>query len=392
MPARKIASVTHAQEVARRRLPDSAYRYFIGGRGSGAAARANEAAFERFTFYPRAAVVHEKRVLETTILGAPSSMPLVMAPAGLIRLAWPHAELAAARVAKAAGIPIGVSTFSGESIEDIARIGAETWFQMYLTGGRRGGEFMIDRAARAGCRALFVTVDLPVKVPTESPARPFPTGFDLRTAFAYMPELIRRPAWAWRFATGGFDLALPNMPPALDGRRMGFAEAMSVSDATPARWSDFAWIREQWKGKLIIKGIMTADDARRAVDVGADGISVSNHGGNALDGLPAAIEVLPEIADAVGGQVELLVDGGVRRGSDVARAVALGARAAMMGRAYIWGLAAAGEDGARQIVELMRVSLDATLGMLGCGDVADLDRSWLRMPSLPPQPGRRPEF
>jgi isopentenyl diphosphate isomerase/L-lactate dehydrogenase-like FMN-dependent dehydrogenase len=374
----KIASVAHAQEIARRRLPASAYDYFVGGRGSHATLRANIEGFDRIAFRPRVAVHHQRRTLATTILGREAAMPVVVSPAGFIRLAHPNAECAAASAARAAGLPIGISSFSSDPLEEIVRRADNVWFQLYMIGGRGGGEAMIDRARRNNCTALVVTVDRPVTQMAEYPGRPVPVRLDLRTMLTYWPEMIWRPGWAWRFLLGGFNLDLPNMPPGKNGGPMTLGDAMVAVDRTPAVWADFEWIRRQWTGKLVIKGIMSAEDARRAVDAGADAVSVSNHGGNALDGLPAAIDVLPEVVEAVGREIEVFMDGGVRRGADVVRAVALGARAVLIGRAYIWGLAANGEDGMRQILALLRRDIDAVLALLGCGSVTDLDQSNLR--------------
>ena len=374
----QLASVEHAHALAIKRLPPSVYEYFRGGRGTRRTLRANLEAFDALEFQPRAAAFTSPRSLDTTILGRPASMPVVASPAGLIRLADPDAELAVARATRDAGIPAGISTFSGHPIENIRAQGDDVWFQLYLIDGRRGGEVMIDRAQRAGCRALIVTVDLPVTIPMEEPSRPVPERVDLRTCLQYLPEMITHPAWALQFLRGGLELAVPNMPPGPGGATMSLAEATRAWKTAPATWADFAWIRAQWKGPLVIKGVLSADDARRALDAGADAISVSNHGGNSVDGVPASISVLPDVVAAVGSRTEVYLDSGVRRGADVVRALALGARAVLIGRAYIWGLAAGGEPGVRQILELFRRDIDATLGLLGCPSVQALDPGFLR--------------
>jgi isopentenyl diphosphate isomerase/L-lactate dehydrogenase-like FMN-dependent dehydrogenase len=376
----RIASVAHAQEIARLRLPASVYDYFVGGRGTGATVRANLDGFDRLAFRPDVAVHHPERVLGTTILGRSATMPVVVSPAGFIRLATPQAECKAAAAAQRAGIPVGISSFSSDPLDRIVGHAENVWFQLYMIGGRAGGEYMIDRAKRLGCTALVVTVDRPVTLAAESPGRPVPLRLGLRTMLDYWPEMAVRPAWALRFLQGGFNLDMPNLPPGAGGRPMSLAEAMVAVDRTPAVWADFGWIRRQWTGKLVIKGVMSAADARRAVDAGADAVAVSNHGGNALDGLPAAIDVLPEVVAAVGSEIEVLMDGGVRRGADVVRAVALGARAVLIGRAYIWGLAANGEAGANQVLELLRSGIDRTLALLGRRSIGDLDASCLRLP------------
>jgi isopentenyl diphosphate isomerase/L-lactate dehydrogenase-like FMN-dependent dehydrogenase len=379
LPALRLASVDHAQEIARRRLPASVYDYFVGGRGTGSTLRANLDGFDRLAFVPKVAVHHAARDLRTTILGRESSMPVVISPAGFIRLATPQAECKAASAAQAAGIPIGISSFSSDPLDRIVQRADNVWFQLYMIGGRAGGEFMIDRARQLGCSTLIVTVDRPVTLPSEQPGRPVPLKLDLKTMLAYWTEMAVRPGWALRFLQGGFNLDMPNLPRGKDGRPMTLGEAMGLVDRTPTVWADFEWIRRHWPGKLVVKGVMSADDARRAVDAGADAVSVSNHGGNALDGLPASIDVLPEVVAAVGNQAEVFVDGGVRRGADVVRAVALGARAVLIGRAYIWGLAAGGEAGMTQVLALLRHNIDACLALLGRRSISDLDPTCLRL-------------
>jgi isopentenyl diphosphate isomerase/L-lactate dehydrogenase-like FMN-dependent dehydrogenase len=251
-----------------------------------------------------------------------------------------------------------------------------------MIGGREGSAIAIERARKAGCRVLVVTADLADNTGgnDQTPVPPPPGRVDLRTALRFAPQMVRTPMWAASFLRGGLSLVAPNAP-GKDGGPMPVAEGSAALREHPPTWYDIAFIREQWAGPLVLKGVTSTEDARRAVDVGVDAVSVSNHGGNGLDGAPATIRALPEIVDAVGDQIEILLDGGVRRGGDVVKAVALGARAVLIGRPYIWALAAGGQDGVTQLLTLFRRNIDATLRLLACPSVAALDPSVLRMPT-----------
>ena len=379
----RILSVDIAQDVARRRVPRSVYEFIEGGTEGEVTVHANREAFRQVTFRPRAGTLFPKRDLTTTVLGTTLSMPVAFAPAGLVRLAHEGGEVAAARVAGAMGTAIGVSTMASYSIDRIAAATAgPVWYQIYFAGGRPAVEVAIDRAKRAGCQALIVTVDSAVQSGREKikAGRGLPTGFNLRTAIDWAPETLRRPRWLMGFLREGLTLELPNIRPTADGPSLTLEEAhASMRNCAPV-WEDLSWIKEQWGGPIAVKGLITAEDARIAVDHGADAVIVSNHGGNALDGTPAALRALPEVLDAVGHRTEVLVDGGVRRAGDVIKAVAIGARAVLIGRAYIWALAAGGEVALSQLMKSMRRELDATLALLGCPSVQDLDRSYVNIP------------
>jgi isopentenyl diphosphate isomerase/L-lactate dehydrogenase-like FMN-dependent dehydrogenase len=337
-------------------------------------------------------VVHPKPDLRTEVLGQELAMPIVLAPAGYIRLAHRDGEAGAARAAARAGVPIGVSTLASHDVFDITATGASTWYQLYFAGGRDGAEVAIDRAREAGCRALIVTLDLAASAARERMLRggAIPTSVNLANAARYAPELVRRPSWLRDFMRDGLRLDVPNVRTERDGPPLTAAEASKSMRASAPRWEDFAWLRERWQGPLIAKGLLRPEDARRAIDVGADAIVVSNHGGNALDSTPPTIEVLPGIVDAVGGAVDVLVDGGIRRGSDVVKALAFGARAVLIGRAYIWGLAAGGEAGVERVLRLLRDDVSRTLTLLGCPSVADLDRSYVDAPWCHRSPSTAP--
>jgi isopentenyl diphosphate isomerase/L-lactate dehydrogenase-like FMN-dependent dehydrogenase len=369
--------------MARRRVPRSVYRYIEGGTEDEYTVRANRAAFAEVTFQPRAAVQHERRELQTSVVGQPLALPVVLAPAGYIRLAHRDGEVGAARAAGAMGTAVGVSTLSYYPIEAVAAASAgPVWYQLYFAGGRAGAEIAIERAIAAKCGALIVTVDLAAAAGRERSFRGgvIPQRVTLRNALSYAPELLVRPRWLYDFAKDGLRLDVPNARTSRDGPSLSAAAASkSMRQHTPT-WADFAWIKEQWPGPIIIKGVLNRDDARRAVDCGADAIVVSNHGGNALDGTPATLGVLPRIVDAVGAEVEVLVDGGFRRGVDVVKALALGARAVLIGRSYIWGLAAGGSAGVERVLAQFRDGIDRTLALLGCPSVSALDRSYVDAP------------
>jgi len=359
------------------------YRYIEGGTEDEYTVRANRAAFAEVTFSPRVAVMHEQRDARTTVLGQELSLPVVLAPAGYIRLAHRDGEVGAARAAGVMGTAIGVSTLSYYPIETIAAAATgPVWYQLYFAGGRPGAEIAIERARASGCRALIVTVDLAAAAGRERQLRggAIPSRVTLKNALTFAPELAVRPRWLYDFARDGMRLDVPNVRVERNGPPLSAAAASRSMRVSAPTWADFGWIKEQWAGPIIVKGILSRDDARRAVDVGADAIVVSNHGGNALDGTPATLGLLPRIVDAVGADVEVLVDGGIRRGVDVVKAVALGARAVLVGRAYIWGLAADGEAGVERVLAMFKDGIERTLALLGCPSVSALDRSYVDAP------------
>jgi pre-mycofactocin synthase len=377
-----LTSTEHARRIAKRKLPSSVYRFIEGGTEQGLTVRANREGFEEIGFRPRIPQDHNPRDLRTTVLGRELAMPVVTTPAGFIRIAHPDGELGVARAAEAAGIAVGISILASVAIEEVTAVASDVWFQLYMIGGREGSEIAIERSKRAGCRVLLVTGDLADNTGGNDrrPVPPPPGRVDVRTALRYAPEMALHPAWALSFLRGGLDLIAPNAP-GKDGAPMAVAEGSAALREYPPTWDDISFIRERWDGPLVVKGVTSTEDARRAIDVGADAVSVSNHGGNGLDGAPATIRVLPQIVEAVGDQIEVLLDGGVRRGGDVVKAVALGARAVLIGRPYIWALAAGGEPGVSDLLRLFSRGIDATLRLLACPSVADLDPSMLRLPT-----------
>jgi pre-mycofactocin synthase len=381
MNVHQISSVRDAERLAKRRIPRSIYSAFSGGIGDELTFKDNLRAFREVGFRPRVAVSHEKRDLATTVLGQPLAMPVVASPIGILRLAHKEAEVGVARAADTMRIPVGVSTMSSRSIEEVvAATSSPVWYQIYLAGGRQAVEGAIERARAAGCAALILTVDLLGVSETPSPGaarNQIPTKVTVQNAVRYLPELIVRPRWFADYAREGLKLEAVNVRPSPDAAPLSYAEALPL---TPT-WEDVPWISAAWGGPLIIKGVSRPDDARRAVDVGADAVVVSNHGGKALDGIPASLRSLPGVVDAVGGQVEVLLDGGVRTGADIVKALALGARAVLCGRACIWGLAAGGAEGVQRVLEVLRNGLDRTLAEMGIGSIHDLNVMDLDLPA-----------
>ena len=368
------------------------FDYIDGGAEDERTLRANEAAFAELTWRPRSAVVHPQVDLRTTVLGHELSLPVVLAPVGSSRMFWPRGEVAAAAAAGDAGTVYTLSTLSGTRMEEVREATTgPCWYQLYLCGGRDVGLAAIARAKACGYSALVVTIDTPVAgmrerdVRNGSPqliARRFPD------VLPFLPQVLARPKWLYDFWRDGLPMSFPNI--LLPEEPMPYADIGAQLAAAAASWSDIAWIAEAWDGPIVVKGVHTADDARRAVDAGASAVVVSNHGGRQLDGVAATLHVLPEVLDAVGDRVEVLLDGGVRRGADVAKAVALGAKVVLVGRAYAYGLAAAGREGVAKALEVLRTELERTLKLLGCPSVAELDASYLGEPEgWPPATSRR---
>ncbi|HEX3826513.1 MAG TPA: pre-mycofactocin synthase MftD [Sporichthyaceae bacterium] len=374
-------TVAQAQRRARRRLPRSVYRALLAGSERGVTYRDNLAAFDELGFAPHVAGAPAGRDLSTTVMGRQISLPVVLSPTG-VQAVHPDGELAVARAAASRGTVLGLSSFASRPIEEVVATGAPTFFQVYWCGDRQAITGRLERARAAGAVGLIVTLDWSFSHARDWGSPKIPQSIDLRTALRFAPEVLVRPRWLADFARSGKlpDLGVPNMA-GKDGAAPGFFAAYGEWMQTPPpSWDDIAWLRAQWDGPCLLKGIMRVDDARRAVDAGMTAISVSNHGGNNLDGTPAAIRALPAVADAVGSQLEVLLDGGIRRGGDVAKAVALGARAVLIGRAYLWGLAANGQAGVENVLDILRAGLDSTLLALGRGSVHELERSDVLVP------------
>jgi isopentenyl diphosphate isomerase/L-lactate dehydrogenase-like FMN-dependent dehydrogenase len=378
MSRKTFGSIDEARRIARRKLPGAIYHFVDEGKEAELTAAANEAAFRRVLFEAPVCPRQTNPRLETDLLGRPSSMPLVIAPTGFVRIVHPDGELAAARAAAKAGIPISISTWCSRPAGEIVASGADTWFQLYQIRGRDGAAYTMDLAREAGCRVLVVTADLSAFSPNDRMAPRPPETMDLRAALAFTPQAWSRPAWLWSLLRGGLAMRAPNAPRQPDGQLAKLADAAGLLCGTPPSWEDIAWMRQRWQGKMLLKGVMRAVDAQRAADIGLEGVIISNHGGKALDSVPATLSVLPEIAEAAGGRLEIFIDGGVRRGADVVKARALGAKAALVGRPYLWGLAAGGEAGVSQVLSLFRRSMAATVANLDLPSIEDVTAQVLR--------------
>jgi heme/flavin dehydrogenase (mycofactocin system) len=355
-------SVAVAQRRAKRVLPRSVYLALVAGSEGGLTLRDNVAAFGELGFLPHVAGQPPSRALGTTVMGQELELPVLISPTG-VQAVHPEGEVAVARAAAARGTAIGLSSFASKPIEDVIAANPKTFFQTYWAGTRERIEARLGRAAAAGAVGLIVTLDWSFSHSRDWGSPVIPVQMDLSTKLRLLPSALSRPGWsiAWARSGGPPGLTVPNMATSADRSPTFFGAYGEWMQTPPPSWEDLRWLRDQWDGPVMIKGIMRADDARHAVDIGATAISVSNHGGNNLDGTPAPIRVLGAIADAVGDQVEVLLDGGVRRGSDVVKALALGARAVMIGRPYLWGLAAAGQAGVENVLDIMRVGIDSTL-------------------------------
>ncbi|MDD9369742.1 MAG: alpha-hydroxy acid oxidase [Acidimicrobiales bacterium] len=383
--AAAIGTFDDARRLAQRRVPRAVFDYVDGGAEAELTMRANREAFEAVGFVPRVGVTTGPADLSTTVLGTPVDLPVLLSPVGYTRLVHSGGDVAGARAAGAAGTIFTLSSMAGHTIEEVAAAATgPTWFQLYLLGGRPGAEQLIDRAGAAGYSALVVTMDSQIPGNRERDGRhgiKFPITMTPRSMAKLAVQLAPHPGWFVDFRRGGLQFDIPNAVSAdtPGGSPMSMGEAIGSMTANSPTWADFAWIRARWDGPILAKGLVTADDARRAVDAGVDGVVVSNHGGRQLDGVAASLPALVSVVDAVGDQVEVLVDGGVRRGSDVARALALGARAVMIGRPWVFALAA-GQPGVEQLLGVLRTDLDRTLRLLGCPSVAALGRSYVAVP------------
>lgn len=383
MPPPRVVSIEDLRRLARRRVPRAVFDYLDGGADGEVTLRENCRVFEDVTFRPRHAVAVADCDLRTRVLGFDLSFPALLAPVGYSRLMHPDGEVAAARAAGAAGTGYILSTISGHRMEDVrAASKGPVFYQLYLMGGRGAAEAAIERARACGIDALVVTIDTPVSGLRERDLR---NGMkelisgSLWEKIPYLPEVLSHPGWVVGFLRDG---GLPNLPNVvIPGQGpMPLVDVQAALASSTVTWQDLRWIHALWRGPVVIKGVLSADDARRAVDAGAAALVVSNHGGRQLDGVPASLRTLPEVVAAVGGRIEVLMDGGIRRGTDIVKALCLGARAVLCGRAYAYGLAAAGEAGVARALEILRADVERTLRLLGCPSTAALDRSYVDVP------------
>jgi len=379
-----VINIEDLRRAARRRLPRVVFDYVDRGAEAELTLRANCRAFEAVTFRPRCAVATSTCDLRTTAVGTPLSMPLILAPVGSSRLMYPRGEEAAASAAGAAGIAYTLSTLSGCCLEDVAAASkGPVWYQLYLVGGRDCALSAIERARTAGFSALVVTIDTPVSGLRERDLR---NGVKelltpkLGPMLPFLNQFLTKPRWLASFLADGGLMKFPNVVVPGEGPML-YADVGTALEQSVVSWPDLYWIREAWRGPIVVKGVHTGDDARRAVDAGANALVVSNHGGRQLDGVAPTLRVLPEVLASVGDRIEVLLDGGIRRGSDIAKALCLGARAVLVGRAYAYGLGAAGGAGVARSIEILRTDLIRTLKLLGCASTAELDRSYVDVPA-----------
>ena len=379
----RVLNIDDLRRAAKRRLPRVVFDYIDGGAEDERTLRANCQAFQTVTFRPRGAVATPVCDLRTTVLGTSLPMPLILAPVGSCRLMYPRGEEAAARAAGAAGITYTLSTLSGCRLEDVAAAAkGPVWYQLYLVGGRDCAVAAIERARNAGFSALVVTVDTAVAGMRErdlrNGAKELLSG-KLGAMLPFVNQLLTKPRWLAAFlADGGLmkfeNVVIPGKGPML------YADVTAALEQSVVTWNDLTWIRQAWNGPIVIKGIHTGEDARRAVDAGTNAVVVSNHGGRQLDGVAPTLRALSEVVAGVGDRTDVLLDGGIRRGSDIVKGLCLGARAVMAGRAYVYGLGAAGSAGVARAIEILQTDLVRTLKLLGCASVAELNESYVDIP------------
>ncbi|GAA2446135.1 mycofactocin biosynthesis FMN-dependent deaminase MftD [Actinomadura vinacea] len=374
-------TVAEAQRRAERRLPAMVYGALVAGSERGRTIKDNMAAFGELGFAPHVAGHQPERDLSTTVMGVETALPVLISPTG-VQAVHPEGEVAVARAAANRGVIMGLSSFASKPVEEVTAANPNVFFQMYWSGDRDAMVQRMDRARAAGAKALIATLDWSFSNGRDWGSPLIPDKIDLKTAMKLAPGVLPRPGWLWSFARSGRipDLTVPNLQPPGGQAPTFFGAYGEWMQTPPPTWDDVAWMRKEWDGPFMLKGVTRVDDAKKAVDAGVTALSVSNHGGNNLDTTPATIRVLPAVAEAVGDQAEVLLDGGVRRGGDVAKALALGARAVLIGRAYLWGLAANGQAGVENVLDILRGGLDSAVLGLGHSSVHDLSPEDLVVP------------
>lgn len=380
----QVVNIEDLRRIAHARIPKAVFDYLDGGAEGEQTLAENCRAFREVTFRPRGAVAVHDCNLKTNVLGYEISFPAMLAPVGYSRLMHPGGEVAASRAAGEAGTGYILSTISGHKLEDVrAASKGPVFYQLYLMGGRQAAEAALDRASKAAFSGLVITVDTPVAGMRERDPRNGMkelTGSSVLAKLPYVGNILSHPGWLTSFLLDGGMPKLENIVIPGHGAMELVDVAAALAEST-VTWEDLRWIREFWKGPIVVKGILTGDDARRAIDEGAAAVVVSNHGGRQLDSVSPSLRALPEIIAAVNGRIDVLMDGGVRRGSDIVKALCLGARAVLIGRAYAYGLAAAGHAGVTRALQILRADVERTLRLLGCASVAELDRSYVEIPA-----------
>ncbi len=379
-----VVNILDLRRLAHKRLPKSVFDYLDGGAEAEITLAENCRAFQDVLFRPRGAVDVGNCDLKTRVLGCEISFPAILAPVGYSRLMHPEGEVAASRAAGEAGTGYILSTISGHKLENVkAASPGPVFYQLYLMGGREAAEGAIDRARRAGFAALVITVDTPVAGLRERDPRNGMKellGSSLFAKIPFLPNILAHPGWLAGFLMDGGVPKLENV--VLPGKGpMEMTDVAAALSKSTVAWDDLKWIRQLWTGPIVVKGILIGDDARRAIDEGAAAVVVSNHGGRQLDSVSSTLRALPEVIAAANGQIEVLMDGGVRRGSDIVKALCLGARAVLCGRAYAYGLAAGGHAGVTKAIQILRTDVERTMRLLGCASVTSLDRSYVDVPA-----------
>lgn len=381
MAQKWIETVAEAQRLAKKRLPKSVYSALLAGSERGSTLDDNLAAFAELGLRPAVAGHAVARDLSTHVMGQDISFPVFISPTG-VQAVNPEGEVAVARAAAARGTAMGLSSFASRAVEDVAAVNPQTFFQVYWLGTKEEMVARMNRAKAAGAVGIIITLDWSFSYGRDWGSPSIPEKMDLKAMATFAPEGILRPKWLIEFAKAGKipDLTAPNINPPGQPAPTFFQAYGLWQQTPPPSWDDIAWLRSQWEGPFMIKGVSRVDDAKRAVDAGVTAISVSNHGGNNLDGTPGVIRMLPAVAEAVGNDIEIVMDGGIRRGSDVAKALALGAKAVMIGRAYLWGLAANGQAGVENVLDILRMGLDSALLGLGHSSIKELSPDDLIIP------------
>lgn len=378
----RVLTIGDLRRLAQRRVPRMVFDYIDGGADAEVTLRENCRIFEDVTFRPRGAVAVPQVSLDTTVLGTTFALPFLLAPLGSSRLFAPRGEIVAAQAAGEAGTGYVLSTLSGCRLEDVkAATRGPAWYQVYLVGGRDVARAAIRRAAAAGFTALVVTIDTPMAGLRERDTRNGVRellSFKPLTMAPHLPQMLARPRWLARWLADGGLMQFPNV--VLANGPMRYASVGPALERSVVTWEDVRWIRDEWRGPVVVKGLLTAEDTRRAIAAGVQAVVVSNHGGRQLDTVAPSLRALPEVVAAAQGRVEVLFDGGIRRGSDIAKALSLGARAVLIGRAYGYGLAAAGGAGVRRAIEILSADLVRTLTLLGCDSSAALSRDYIDVP------------
>ena len=381
--APRVVNVSDLRDLARKRLPKMVFGYIDSGADREQTLAQNCSAYNEILFRPRCAVATPSTELKISVLGQTFELPFLLGPVGSSRMFYPKGEVVAAREAGRAGTGYTLSTLSGCRLEDVKQAtDGPAWYQLYLLGGRDVALKTIARAKAAGFSAIVLTIDTPVSGLRELDVRNGTKELlsqNPLTMLPFLPQMLAKPCWLTQWFGDGGLMNFPNVQ--LDDGPMGYTEIGPALEQSVVTWDDLKWIREAWGGKLIIKGVHIGDDARKAVDLGVDAVVVSNHGARQLDSVAPTIRVLPEIVNAVNGEIDVLLDGGIRRGSDVVKAFCLGARGVLIGRAYAYGLAAGGGPGVARAIEILKTDVVRTMKLLGCDSVHKLDRSYVQIPS-----------